>query len=659
MAQIQVLDSGTINKIAAGEVIERPASIIKELVENSIDAGASSIIVEIRDGGISYLRVTDNGSGIEADDVRNAFLRHSTSKIRKAEDLSLVTSLGFRGEALASIAAVARVEMITKTQRALTGIHYLIEGGKENLLEEVAAVSGTTIKVEDLFYNTPARRKFLKKAPAEAAAVTELMQNFALGHPEISFQYMRNNVRVLHTPGNYQMKNCIYSVYGKEILGQMLEADYEDGIRVTGYVSRPQLVRANRTYQHFFINGRLVRNRILDKAIEEAYKDLIMPGTFPLAVLALSLDPQLVDVNVHPAKTEVRFSNDGWILEQVYKAITQTLQKDSLEAKVVEAAASSKGDGTEFRTDPQQQEEEKTSAKQAFTEYYTGVQQSLTQEDEPARKPVQEAARSQSAWAQPTAPVQPTQPTPQHIAQSTSQSTERLAAQQNVSAQPVWPQSAQPAAPMQPTVVEDDTTVYRTRNFPDVRTMRIVGQVFATYWLAEEGGILYMIDQHAAHERVMYDRITKQLAVGSLDSQILLDPLPVTLSPADYDSVMSALPEFTRMGFDVEPFGENTVILRCVPYIFNGPMNEDDFREMAAAVTSGSLNSRKDLLLDRMAMMSCKAAIKGDNVYSEQEARALFEALFHTTNPFNCPHGRPTILTMTQTQFEKLFKRIV
>ena len=613
MAQIQVLDSGTINKIAAGEVIERPASIIKELVENSIDAGASSILVEIRDGGISYLRVTDNGSGIEADDVRNAFLRHSTSKIRSAEDLSLVTSLGFRGEALASIAAVARVEMITKTQRALTGIHYLIEGGKEMLMEEVAAVSGTTIKVEDLFFNTPARRKFLKKAPAEATAVTELMQNFALGHPEISFQYMRNNVRVLHTPGNYQMKNCIYSVYGKEILGQMLEADYNDGIQVTGYVSRPQLVRANRTYQHFFINGRLVRNKTLDKALEEAYKDLIMPGSFPMAVLTLSLDPQLVDVNVHPAKTEVRFANDGWILEEVYKAVTQTLQKDSLETKVVEAAAA-QNDIAGIRTAPEQVKEEKTPAKQAFTEYYTGVQQSLAQVGQiPVR----------------TSEETPAQPTP---------------------AQPV---------PAETTVLADDTAVYRTRSFPDVRTMRIVGQVFATYWIAEDAGVLYLIDQHAAHERVMYDRITRQLTTGSLDSQILLEPVPVTLSPADYNSVMNAMPEFTQMGFDVEPFGENTVILRCVPYIFNGPMSEDDFRGMAAAVTAGSLNSRHDLLLDRMAMMSCKAAIKGEHVYSEQEARALFEALFHTSNPFNCPHGRPTILTLTRTQFEKLFKRIV
>ena len=613
MAQIQVLDSGTINKIAAGEVIERPASIIKELVENSIDAGASSILVEIRDGGISYLRVTDNGSGIEADDVRNAFLRHSTSKIRSAEDLSLVTSLGFRGEALASIAAVARVEMITKTQRALTGIHYLIEGGKEMLMEEVAAVSGTTIKVEDLFFNTPARRKVLKKAPAEATAVTELMQNFALGHPEISFQYMRNNVRVLHTPGNYQMKNCIYSVYGKEILGQMLEADYNDGIQVTGYVSRPQLVRANRTYQHFFINGRLVRNKTLDKALEEAYKDLIMPGSFPMAVLTLSLDPQLVDVNVHPAKTEVRFANDGWILEEVYKAVTQTLQKDSLETQVVEAAAT-QNDIAGIRTAPEQVKEEKTPAKQAFTEYYTGVQQSLAQVGQiPVR----------------TSEETPAQPTP---------------------AQPV---------PAETTVLADDTAVYRTRSFPDVRTMRIVGQVFATYWIAEDAGVLYLIDQHAAHERVMYDRITRQLTTGSLDSQILLEPVPVTLSPADYNSVMNAMPEFTQMGFDVEPFGENTVILRCVPYIFNGPMSEDDFRGMAAAVTAGSLNSRHDLLLDRMAMMSCKAAIKGEHVYSEQEARALFEALFHTSNPFNCPHGRPTILTLTRTQFEKLFKRIV
>ena len=310
MAHIKVLDSQTINKIAAGEVIERPASIVKELVENAIDAGATAITVEIQDGGISRIRVTDNGSGIEAEEVRSAFLRHATSKIETAEDLATVVSLGFRGEALASIAAVSRTEVLTKTHKALTGVRYVTEGGKEVLWEEVAATPGTTFKVEELFFNTPARRKFLKKPAAEAAAVTEFMQKIAMGHPEISFQYIRGSSRVLHTPGDYRLRNCVYAVYGKEILNELLEVDYTGDLKVTGFISRPQLVRVNRSYQHFYLNGRMIRSALLEKILEECYKDLIMPGSFPIAVLRIEVDPALVDVNVHPTKMEVRFSNE-------------------------------------------------------------------------------------------------------------------------------------------------------------------------------------------------------------------------------------------------------------------------------------------------------------------------------------------------------------
>ncbi|MBQ7064362.1 MAG: DNA mismatch repair endonuclease MutL [Firmicutes bacterium] len=626
--KIQVLDSATVNKIAAGEVIERPASIVKELVENAIDAGASQITVEVRDGGISYIRVSDNGSGIGADDVRNAFLRHSTSKIRSAEDLDLITSLGFRGEALASIAAVSRVELVTKTPEALVGTRYIIEGGTERLMEEVAAVPGTTIKVEELFFNTPARRKFLKKPNAEAAAVTELMQRFTLGHPEISFQYIRGTSRVLHTPGDYQLRNSVFAVYGKEVLGELLPVDYEGAIRITGFISSPQMTRANRGYQHFFINGRMIKSRLIEKILEECYKDLIMPGNFPIAVLSLVIDPQIVDVNVHPTKTEVRFSDENLIREEVYKAVSRTLGSVDLVTRVVSAEM-------EPPVAPQPSLTGEPAAADLRTERELNWAEAFPEA----------ASRAQIRTA-PEASVQEKTPLKEVWQQAYYGSQEKIAPDPT-------PQGEQR------TTLSEPQASYGGRKLPDPRTLRMIGQAFATYWMAEADGVLYLVDQHAAHERVLYDRVRKVLDKGKLDSQILLEPQAITLSPADYQSVMRYQELFEKMGFEVEPFGESTVLVRCVPYIFNGPLDPKDFQTMAGFLTEGSRNSAGDLLLDRMAMMSCKAAIKGNHPYSEQEARTLMEELFATTNPYNCPHGRPTMITMTQYQIEKLFKRIV
>ncbi len=621
MAHIQVLDSGTINKIAAGEVIERPASIVKELVENSIDAGATAVTVEVRDGGISMIRVTDNGSGIEAGEVRSAFLRHSTSKIRSAEDLELVTSLGFRGEALASIAAVSRTEVVTKTAEALTGIRYVNEGGRELMYEEVAAVPGTTFKVEELFFNTPARRKFLKKPGAEAAAVTDFMQKIAMGHPEVSFQYIRGTSRVLHTPGDYRLRSCVYAVYGKEVLGDLMEVDYQGAIGVKGYISRPQMTRANRSYQHFYLNGRMIRSRLIEKILEECYKDLIMPGSFPMAILQIQADPAQVDVNVHPTKMEVRFSEEGLIREEIYKAVSRTLGQEDLMTRIVQAQTKVSEEPeknwseafpvmqTYTSTSPEIQQQEHVAKKALWQEnsFYTGRQEILS----PAVKEPE--------------PVYSASPTPQ-----------------------AQPEESVAEAPERP-----------EKRFPDPASLRLVGQAFSTYWMAEADHVLYIVDQHAAHERVLYDKIRSVLNKGSLDAQILLEPEAITLSTADYNSVMENLELFTRMGFEVEPFGENTVLVRCVPYIFNGPMDPKDFQDMASFLSDGSRNSSGDILLDRMAMMSCKAAVKGNHVLTPEEARALFQALASTTNPYNCPHGRPTIVTMTQQQMERLFKRII
>lgn len=620
MAHIQVLDSGTINKIAAGEVIERPASIVKELVENAIDAGATAITTEIRDGGISYLRVTDNGCGIESDEVRNAFLRHSTSKIRSAADLELVSSLGFRGEALASIAAVSRTEVLTKTPESLTGVRYITEGGVEQLWEEVAAVSGTTFKIQELFFNTPARRKFLRKPGAEAAAVTDFMQKIAMGHPEISFQYIRGGTRILHTPGDYRLQSCIYAVYGKEVLSELLKVEYGGVLAVDGYISRPQLTRANRGYEHFYLNGRMIRSRLLEKTLEECYKDLIMPGNFPLAVLRLSVDPQMVDVNVHPTKMEVRFSDENMVREEVYRAISQTLAGENLLTRVVCAQ-------------PQEEarQEETQNWSEAFPKIQRAVPRTASMMASPSKTPAKEARQEDPYY---------------------NGSQEAL--------QTVVLEEPRPAykTPDSPDVLQ--TRPPRTDGrFPDPDAMRLIGQAFGTYWLAECGGVLYMMDQHAAHERVLYDQIRSVLNGGRLDAQILLEPQAVTLSPADYQSVEENRPLFERMGFEIEPFGADTVLLRCVPYIFNGPMDPSDFQDMAALLTEGSRAASRDVLLDQMAMKACKAAVKGNRPLSEREAAALFKSLSQTSNPYNCPHGRPTIVMMTRQQMEKLFKRII
>lgn len=628
MAHIKVLDSQTINQIAAGEVIERPASIVKELVENSIDAGATAITVEIQEGGISRIRVTDNGSGIEAEEVPSAFLRHATSKIREAADLAKVLSLGFRGEALASIAAVSRTEVVTKTAQALTGIRYVTEGGRQILSEEVAATPGTTFKVEELFFNTPARRKFLKKPQAEAAAVTEFMQKIAMGHPEISFQYIRGNSRVLHTPGDYRLQSCIYAVYGREILGELLEVDYEGTLKVKGYVSRPQLVRANRGYQHFYLNGRMIRSALLEKILEECYKDLIMPGSFPIAVLRIEADPAQVDVNVHPTKMEVRFSEEGLVREEMYKAISRTLGQEDLMTRVVQAGTLPAQEKTgeeenwaqvfpafsaQARTESRMESQEKTPKKELWREdgYYTGRQEILgaaVKEPEPAYgSPEEEPEEEEKA----------------------------------ISA--AEPMEKEPAG----------------RRFPAPENLRLVGQAFGTYWMAEAEGVLYIVDQHAAHERILYDRIRKILEKKPLDGQILLEPEPVTLSPQEMLGLSEHGELVSYMGFEAEPFGENTVLLRCVPYIFNGPMEPEDFRAMIGLICEGSRDTPRDLLLDKMAMMACKAAVKGNHTMSEEEARALFADLSRTTNPYNCPHGRPTVVTMTKQQMERLFKRIV
>ena len=613
MAEIRLLDSATINKIAAGEVVERPASIVKELVENAIDAEASSITVEIRDGGISYIRVTDNGNGIAADQVRTAFLRHSTSKIGSAEDLASIASLGFRGEALASIAAVCRVEVLTRTPSAMTGIRYVIEGGVEKRMEEIACPVGTTFRVENLFFNTPVRKKFLKKPVTEASYVTDFMQRIVMGHPEISFQYLKGGHEpLIHSPGNNTMKNSVFAVYGKELLQQLLPVKSGTDIRIEGYISRPQMTRANRTYENYYLNGRYIRSKVIERAIEDAYKDYIVPGTYPVVILQITMDPSLLDVNVHPTKMEVRFTEEERVGQAVYETVLNCLKGTDLTAKVADVP------------------------KIAIPEPVKAVS---------AETPKQEALPEVRVTKPMTSGSMEKQ-VPDEDLSDLRKKRESLLSKMN----------EQVALEPQPQVVKEEPAVYeRKTEVPD--SLRLVGQIFRTYWIAEDRDVMYVIDQHAAHERVLYDRLKEKLAQGALDSQILLEPIIITLPPKDYVLVMEQRSVFERLGYAMEEFGENTVLIREVPYIFNGTLGRNDFQTMVDLLQDGSHAADQEILIDRMAMISCKAAVKGNDAISFEEMESLMKQMMASPNPFNCPHGRPTMMTMTQSELERRFKR--
>ena len=707
MPQIRLLDQATINKIAAGEVVERPASIVKELAENAVDAGATQITVEIKEGGIGYIRITDNGCGIEAEQIRTAFLRHSTSKIRKVEDLLESLTLGFRGEALASIAAVARVEMLTKPAKALTGIRYVIEGGVEKVWEEVACPTGTTLLVENLFFNTPARKKFLKKPTAEGAAITDLMQKMALGHPEISFRYLNGKKEpTLFTPGKNDLKNCIYAVYGRELLDKMLPlqgeiALGEEGdptsankkIRVRGFISRPQMTRANRTYQNFFINGRYIRSALLEKALDEAYKDFIVPGQFPAVVLHLDMDPDALDVNVHPTKMEVRFMQEDATRRALYEVVLDCLRGTNLISRVGSfykeekpAVAATKPATFEIKpevkTVPMAAKPE--TVKVGF-EFYKPAQkpktESLPVAKTEVKRPAMRAAdlveskgAEKAVWPvskpDPNVPFiveEPDEPIIEKKAEAAKQidTSSTLVAPSTVQKKDekravytgdqikVHEETIEP----QPTVIlKEEAVSYEAP--PKKHNLRLVGQIFRTYWLAEEEDVFYIIDQHAAHERVLYDRYRQILREGKMDSQILMEPAVYTVSPKMVAELDTYQPLFVKTGFEVEVFGEDAVIVRAVPYIFNGALPAEDFTKMLDMLQEGNIDTARDLLIEKIAMMSCKAAVKGNMNMSDKEARALLDQLFASENPYNCPHGRPTIISMTQYEVERKFKRV-
>ncbi|MCF0136575.1 MAG: DNA mismatch repair endonuclease MutL [Lachnospiraceae bacterium] len=747
MSTIRLLDQATVNKIAAGEVVERPASVVKELVENAIDAGATKITVEIREGGIGLIRITDNGAGISPDQVRTAFLRHATSKIRKVEDLQEVLSLGFRGEALASIAAVSRVDMITRTNADDTGIRYVIEGGIERVSQETACGPGTTIRVEDLFYNTPPRRKFLKKPASEAAAVTDLMQKMILGHPEISFTYLNGKAEpTLFSSGKGDVKSSIYAIYGRETLDKMIPVEagvpMGDGtvMGLRGYISRPQSMRANRSYETMFINGRYVRSALLERALDEAYKDLAVPGTFPIAVLHLDMDPACLDVNVHPTKMEVRFTQENAVRTGFYDAIVSALRQTDLiarsgsfcamtgwirdraveedseetkhlsgndytgskgpmktsrgavgqdmgEEKGIDAFLPASRSSSPYKKEsvsgtpylqgakgtPVLREEAAPMPKGAerTTDYsdpwkdrtiLPGPERSLEslieEEPEAAAPAGKKEALKPIRWEDHRKPAEEEKPASALADECSSQEAKKSAEPKNpvdVYAQP-GPVAAPYEGEQVDTLLPEKAEGEEADKGP--RSLKLIGQVFRTYWIAEERDVLYLVDQHAAHERVLYDKYRAMLNEGSIGTQELLEPMVLTVDPRAVACLEDYQPVLEKLGYRVEAFGEDAVIVRGVPFLFRGPLAPEDMGLVMDMLYNGQMDTARDLLIDRIATMSCKAAVKGNDAMSFQEAEELLTQLFASNNPYNCPHGRPTIISMTKYDLEKRFLRV-
>ena len=676
MRRIAVLDQNTIDKIAAGEVVERPSSVVKELVENAIDAGATAITVEITDGGKKLIRITDNGSGMEAEQVPLAFLRHATSKIEKVEDLVHIASLGFRGEALSSIAAVAQVELITKTPSAISGTRYVIEGGQEQSLEEMGAPEGTTFLIRNLFYNTPARSKFLKSDMTEAGYINTLMEQLALSHPEISFKYIQNRQVKLSSSGNYSVKDVIYSVYGREIAKALLEVSYaNDFMKIEGFVGKPEISRGNRSFENYYINGRYVKNKIITKAIEDGYKGFVMQHKFPFVSLRIEMDGNDLDVNVHPAKREVRFARET----EVYTAIYETVRKAVTHRELI----------------PQVSVGKETPV-------------SRTEQIKPGNVPEPfEVKRRQEIYGSRTAAVSSYNSRPAVAAASTafSPKTEEDSVRENSfynskpftkeeeemfsgtlkeknicentvaqNTQNTQENSKQPESP--DTIPEDSDTMpespvpteqpkqlelFEERLLaPESRSRhKLIGQLFDTYWLVQFEDNFYIIDQHAAHEKVYYERFVKLFKSQEIQSQYLSPPLIVSLS-LEEESLLKANENYFRdFGFEIEPFGGREYSISAVPSLLLGMTEEEVFLEMLDNLGADGTKDAFELFTARLATMACKAAVKGNHAMSPHEADKLIDELLTLENPYNCPHGRPTIISMTKTEIEKKFKRIV
>ena len=725
MRKIAVLDKHTIDKIAAGEVVERPSSVVKELVENSIDAGATAVTVEITDGGKKLIRITDNGGGIEAAQVPTAFLSHATSKIEKVEDLENIASLGFRGEALSSIAAVSQVELITKTPSAISGVRYVIEGGVEQSLEEMGAPDGTTFLVRNLFYNTPARSKFLKSDSSEANYIGTMMEQLALSHPEISFKYIQNKQVKLHTSGNYNVKDVIYNVYGRDMAKALLEVSYEnDFMKIEGYAGKPEVSRGNRSFENYYVNGRFVKNNIITKAIEDAYKGFVMQHKFPFVSLQIQMTGNDLDVNVHPRKLEVRFARGAEVYDAIYEAVHNALLhrelipvvpvgKEERESKVAavsrgavpepfeksrrtelhcEGAAEKAGRSSAGNNEScYSQAAEKTAPTGKITSSgslgnSSGCQASSVLREQAIyqAKPFskeEEALFAGTLKEAAEADKRADEKAEEKAEEKADKSADEKAAEDNISVERMneadnqaetavsvnyeIPDKSEPGqsdpGTEYPSVGGKQLELFQEKLLaPESRSRhKLIGQLFDTYWLVEFENQFYIIDQHAAHEKVNYERFVKRFKEQSIESQYLNPPLVVTLNMDEQAKLKANEEYFRKYGFEIEPFGGREYCISAVPTNLYGFHEEELFLEMLDNLGGEGAKDAFDLFTARLATMACKSAVKGNHQMSALEADKLIDELLTLDNPYNCPHGRPTIIAMTKTEIEKKFKRIV
>lgn len=651
---INILDKNTVDKIAAGEVVERPASIVKEILENSIDAGSSLITVEIKNGGTDLIRITDNGCGIAASEVKKAFLRHATSKIISDKDLISIKSLGFRGEALSSIAAVSRCEMITKTKDELTGVRYCIEGGTEVEYEEIGAPDGTSIIIRDIFYNTPARRKFLKSASTEGAHISELVEKLAMSNTNIAFKFILNGQIKLQTNGSGNLKDIVYQLYGKEISKALCNVDYKkDGIKISGVVARPEVTRSSRNLENIFVNGRYVKDNIISKAIEDGFGDRLMQHQYPFCALKFELDG--VDVNVHPRKMEVRFSDRNFVYDNTKEAVEEIFTAQSAIREV--PIGKSSNEKKIFVSTPEPFENKRRDLTGEFQNTFKDKKTYKSSDDE-------------INWTVPKENMYNPRDDMSLIKDEKSNSMYLDINDFNILNTDIGDTKSD-------TSVSTDNAVYN-KNFEignvsnnikpsqlsffdseSKKYMKVVGQVFDTYWIVQLEKELYIIDQHAAHEKVMYERLLKESKENRLSSQMINPPVIVTLTDIEQNVLKDHMDEFRKIGFDIEEFGGKEYKINSIPNIFPSIPKAELFNEMLSDSTNYDIISPSELILAKVASMACKAAIKGNMRISLLEANELFDELLSLDNPYNCPHGRPTVIKMTKQEIEKKFKRIV
>jgi len=699
---IQALDQDTINQIAAGEVIERPASIVKELIENAIDAKATAVTVEIKDGGISFVRITDNGCGIHSKELQLAFLRHCTSKIKSIEDLAVVSSLGFRGEALSSIAAVAQVELITKTKDSFSGSRYVIEGGKEISLEEIGAPEGTTFIVRNLFYNTPVRRKFLKSASTEAGFIDTLIEHLALSHPDVSFRFINNNQNKLHTSGNTNLRDIIYHVYGREISANLLSVkDRTQDIEIEGYIGKPVISRGNRSYENYYINGRYIKSNVISRAIEEAYKGFIMMHKYPFTAMHFKINPEIIDVNVHPTKMELRFSHNEFVYEFVLNAVRNSLTKRELIPNVEFESSknhdisidSSKMDIPNTNSSIAKASNENSSntnasdanvsnrnISNANSSNTNALNMDIKFQNRASYKPVSNSnVQSKSSFTD-----NPLDVNVSNIASyngniydtQNSQSQNKLVNTLNneVNKKPIerLPEPFEIKRSGELLSEDNAASEYGKKSeqmqlFPDDMLLdkqnrnriKVIGQLFETYWLIEFEDKLFIMDQHAAHEKILFEKTMNLLKEKQMDSQMLNPPIILSLNMREEQLLNEHMDIFVKLGYEIEPFGGKEYKVIGIPS--NLPTIDD--KELLIEILDGlvdeNLTRNPDAIIEKVASMSCKAAVKGNSRLSALEAKALIDELLEADNPYNCPHGRPTLISMTKYEIEKKFKRIV